>query len=199
MNIKNNEDVYKELDDFAKSLIEMYITARQFKNAVRDDEIIIFPSQNNNNSVLNWDGTKVKFSGNETIIRIYPFIVNKAFSCEVYLKLLLKNYKFDINSLKNYERHNLFKLYENTTTEFKEEMFDYFFKIYGKDANKEFIEKQIYNISDVFKHWRYIYEHVNEFNEVNNGFLNIFCNYLDNYCIKTIYKKYNYNVKQNMR
>lgn len=199
MNIKNNEDVYKKLDDFAKSLIEMYITARQFKNAVRDDEIIILPSQNNNNSVLNWGGTKVKFSGNETIIRIYPFIVNKAFSCEVYLKLLLKNYNFDINSLKNYERHNLFKLYENTTTEFKEEMFDYFFKIYGKDANKEFIEKQIYNISDVFKHWRYIYEHVNEVNEVNNGFLNIFCNYLDNYCIKTIYKKYNYDVKQNMR
>lgn len=54
MNIKNNEDAYKELDDFAKSLIEMYITARQFKNAVRDDEIIILPSQNNNNSVLNW-------------------------------------------------------------------------------------------------------------------------------------------------
>lgn len=58
MNIKNNEDVYKELDDFAKSLIEMYITARQFKNAVRDDEIIILPSQNNNNSVLNWGELK---------------------------------------------------------------------------------------------------------------------------------------------
>lgn len=199
METKNNEDNYKQLDDFAKLLVEMYITARQFKNAIREDEMIVLPSLNNTSTVLKWGGTKVKFSGNERIIRIYPFIVNKAFACEVYLKLLLNNYNFDINSLKPYERHNLFKLYENTTTEFKEEMFSYFFKIYGEDANKEFIENQIHNISEAFKHWRYIYEHINEFNEINNGFLNIFCNYLDNYCIKVIYEKYNYDVKQNMR
>lgn len=199
MNIKNNEDIYKDLDDFAKLLIEMYITARQFKNAVKDDEMIILPSTNNTNSVLNWGGTKVKFCGNETIIRIYPFIVNKAFSCEVYLKLLLKTYNFDIYSLKHYERHNLFILYQNATAEFKEDMLNYFSKTYGEEVNKEFIENQIHNISNAFKHWRYIYDHVNEFNEINNGFLNIFCNYLDDYCIKTIYEKYNYDVKQNMR
>lgn len=36
--MSSNEDIYKELDDFAKSLIEMYVTARQFKNAIMDDE-----------------------------------------------------------------------------------------------------------------------------------------------------------------
>lgn len=73
---------------------------------------------------------KIKFCGNKRIIRIFPFIVNKFFSCEVYLKLLLKIFNFDINSFKKYERHNLFTLYKNTTIEFKEDMLNYFAKAY---------------------------------------------------------------------
>lgn len=197
--MNNNDDIYKELDDFAKSLIEMYVTARQFKNAIMDDEIIILPSQDNINGVLNWGEHKVKFCGNKKIIRIFPFIVNKAFSCEVYLKLLLKIFNFNINSLKKYERHNLFILYKNTTTEFKVDMLNYFAKAYDGKSNKDCIENQIYNISDTFTHWRYIYEHINEFSEISIGFLNTFCNYLDDYCIKIINKQYKYDVNQDMR
>lgn len=90
------------------------------------------------------------------ISRIYLFIVNKSFTCEVYSKLLLVDIDFNFKTLKNYELHNLFKLYENTDDYLKTVLFSFFYKKYGEQANKQFIEKEISNISNVFKDWIYI-------------------------------------------
>ena len=48
----------------------MYTTARQFKNAISKDEKIIIK----NGMYIN---------------KIYPYIVNKSFSCEIYLKIII--------------------------------------------------------------------------------------------------------------
>lgn len=196
------DDPYKKLDPKGKKLVEMYITARQFKNAILEEEMMILPAQQNNikdNTVIEWGGTKVSFCGDKMISRIYPFIVNKSFACEVYLKLLLVDIDFNFNTLKNYELHNLFKLYKNTDDYLKTVLFSFFYKKYGEQANKQFIEKEISNISNVFKDWRYIYERVNEENIVNSGFLSTFCGFLDRYAQQLIKSKYDYNVDENMR
>ena len=48
----------------------MYVTTRQFKNAIENYDLIPTPKNNFRN-------------------KIYPFIVNKSFACEIYLKLIL--------------------------------------------------------------------------------------------------------------
>ena len=61
-----------------EKIVEMYITARQFKNAVLDEEMIILPSGFGfgNGSILKWGGTKITFRGEKRIMRIFPFVVN---------------------------------------------------------------------------------------------------------------------------
>ena len=197
-----NKNVYENLEPKTKNLIDMYITARQFKNAVLEEEMIILPAKQNgmiDGTILKWGGAKITFKGDKQITRIYPFIVNKAFACEVYLKLVLIVDDFDFMKIKRSELHELLKLYENTTEKFKEDFFRFFLINYGKKANKEFLENEIKNISNVFKKWRYIYEQNGKENIVNNGFLNIFCDYLDKYSQKLILDKYNYDVSKDMR
>lgn len=193
-------DRYEVMDDKGKKLVTMYITARQFKNAILEEEILILPAANmKENTVLNWGGTKITFRGDKILTRIFPFIVNKSFACEVYLKLLLEDVDFSFKTLKNYERHNLFKLYENTPEEFKRTLFSFYIENYGEKADQQFIETEISNIADVFKEWRYIYEKINDENKVNSGFLNSFCGFLDRYAQRMIKTKYNYDVDKDMR
>ena len=201
--MENNKanDMYNSLNEKGKKIVEMYLTDRQFKNAVLEDEMIILPSAilQKNDAVLKWGDTKIRFRGEKPIIRIYPFIVNKAFACEVYLKLLLIEADFDFSKLKKSELHNLFKLYENTDSTFKQILLNKFISQFGDNANEEFIENEIKNISDVFVRWRYIYEKIDEINKVNYGFLNQFCDFLDRYSQQTILDKYHYNVDETMR
>lgn len=197
-----NFNEYEKLNPKSKELVEMYITARQFKNAILEEEMIILPAKQNNirdGTILKWGASKITFRGEKSFIRIYPFIVNKSFACEVYLKLLLKEDNFNFKKLKSYELHNILKLYENTNAIFKKDCLEFFNSKYGKKINKDFLEKEIMNISDAFKRWRYIYEKFNEENIVNNGFLNEFCDFLDRYSQKMILRKYNYDVDTNMR
>lgn len=197
-----NKNVYENLEPKTKNLIDMYITARQFKNAVLEEEMIILPAKQNgmiDGTILKWGGAKITFKGDKQITRIFPFIVNKAFACEVYLKLVLIVDDFDFMKIKRSELHELLKLYENITEKFKEDFFRFFLINYGEKANKEFLENEIKNISNVFKKWRYIYEQNGKENIVNNGFLNIFCDYLDKYSQKLILDKYNYDVSKDMR
>lgn len=196
------DDIYRNLSSKGKKIVEMYITARQFKNAILEEEMIILPAEKNNikdGTILDLGGAKVTFRGNKSIIRIYPFIVNKAFACEIYLKLLLVEKDFDFKLLKNCELHNLLKLYENIDNEFKQVFLNVFNNKYDEKVIKEFLEKEITNISNVFKEWRYIYEKINNENVVNNGFLNLFCDFLDRYSQKIIFAKYNYDVDNNIR
>ena len=55
-----------------ENLIKMYTTARQFRNAIKPSEILQFKK----------DGFENK---------VFPYVVNRSFSCEVYLKLIIKN------------------------------------------------------------------------------------------------------------
>ncbi len=41
----SNEKIYKALDNSSKEKIIMYLTARQFKNAVLIEEMIIIPAK----------------------------------------------------------------------------------------------------------------------------------------------------------
>lgn len=197
---KNNEnDPYNKLTTEAKHIVEMYITARQFKNAVLEDEIIILPTSKNgikDGSILHWGNTTITFRGNKNLVRIYPFIVNKAFSCEVYLKLLLTAQGCDIKTMKT---HNLSQLYAHTDNNIKEKIFQAFVLRFGHKVNKDFFEDEIKKISSVFEEWRYLYEKANVEHLVNYGFLNAFCDYLDEYSQITILDLYGYDVNKNMR
>lgn len=197
----NKKDKYNNLSNKGKQLIEMYITARQFKNAILEDEIIILSKQQEfpDNTVINWGGIKITFRGDKNLIRTYPFVVNMAFSCEVYLKLLLIDNDFNFEKLKNRELHDLSKLYENNEKILKEKLCSEFKIKYGNNATLEFIENEIAKISNVFIDWRYIYEKRDLKSEVNYGFLIAFCSFLDRYAQNIIYSKYDYNVDENMR
>lgn len=181
----------------------MYLTARQFKNAVKQEEMITIPANKNGLS----ENSKIKFGnlieltakGDRIVTKIFPFIVNKAFACEVYLKLILIEEGLDINkSLKRTEKHNLYKLYSNTSEKFREMYKNVCLTIYGKNSNDEFLNNEIIKISNVFMEYRYIYERFGEENIVNSGFLEHFCNYLDIYTKILIKNKYNYDVDLNI-
>ena len=105
----------------------MYITARQFKNAIEIEEAIIIPAKQNNlpdGIVLSFgDSIKLTARGNKMVTKIFPFLVNKAFSCEVYLKLILIESGIKLEELNHRDLHNLKKLYDNTTEEFKKMFF----------------------------------------------------------------------------
>lgn len=195
-------DKNKNLSSKGEKIVGMYITARQFKNAVLEEEMIILPAKQNNikdGSVLKWGGAQITFRGNKSITRIFPFIVNKSFACEVYLKLLLVERDFNFKKLKKHELHNLLKLYENTDNDFKQILFNVFNSKCGEKLSKEFIEMEIMKISNVFKEWRYIYERINEESIVFHGFLNEFCEFLDRYTQQMIFNKYHYDVDKDMR
>ena len=203
MNTTINEANYKKLGIEEKQKIQMYLTARQFKNAILIEEMITIPSYNNmlpENSKINFgNAIQLTAKGNKVINKIFPFIVNKAFACEVYLKLILLEEKFNIDkNLKRTEKHNLYKLYSSTSKEFKEMYHKVCLAIYGKDANVEFLNKEIIKISNVFMDYRYLYERFGEENIVNHGFLNSFCNYLDIYTKTLIKNKYDYDVDLNV-
>lgn len=117
----------------------------------------------------------------------------------MYLKLILIESGIKLEELNHRDLHNLKKLYNKTTEEFKKMFFDYFLKVYGEQANKEFLEKEIRAISNVFSKWRYIYEDLDKENIVNYGFLNIFCEFLDIYARALIQTKYSYDVSKDMR
>lgn len=192
-------DGYKQLSPKGKQVVEMYITARQFKNAVLEEEMIILPTKILNakeGTTLQWGSTKITLRGEKSIVRIYPFIVNKAFACEVYLKLILAEDDFDFKSLKI---HNILKLFKNTSEKFKRYFYEFFQTEYGEKADETFLKSEITKISNVFQEWRYIYERTNEENLVNYGFLNAFCDFLDKYSQQLISEQYSYDVSKNMR
>lgn len=196
---KAKKDGYDLLSAEGKKLVEMYLTARQFKNAILEEEIIVFPSEPAKEGTLICDSIKVTFRGNQLLVRVFPFVVSKAFACEVYLKLLLTHQGFDLKTLKRTDGHGIGTLYDKTNDEFKADFYAYFSSRYGNKATVDFLEKEIKLISDVFVKWRYIYEHIEEANSVNYGFLSAFCDYLNNACQKMILENYNYDVSKNMR
>lgn len=144
MNLTEVEKQFNNLTEIEKKIINIYRSAKQFKNAIYLNEVLVLPKR----------------------IRMIPFIVNKAFSCELYLKCIIC-----INSLKDPSRqHSLFKLY-------KECNIDESVESYFTEMNKVELEKEIKKISDTFIKFRYVYEYTPL--EINCGFLNRLCDCLD--------------------
>lgn len=154
--------VFDGLNKENHDLINMYTTARQFKNAIDSNE-------------------KIMFKKDGFINKIFPYIVNKSFSCEVYLKMIIKNNGDSYDKV-----HSIIDLLElsKIRTEFEN------YIITGADANGIVYEKKQLNeglesISNAFVNWRYIYEKKDI--QVAEGLLNMLCNYLDDYCKRIIF------------
>lgn len=160
---------FKNLDKETKKIINMYTTARQFKNAINKDE-------------------KLAIKDGMFINKIYPYIVTKSFACEIYLKIIIL-YNNDtygkIHALKDlYKKSKICKDFEKYILEnAKKNNIDY---------NKEKIDENLDCISNAFVQWRYVFE--SEELNIPEGFLNVFCEYLDNVCINKILEKTDINM-----
>lgn len=211
---------FENLENSVKNRIIMYTTARQFKNAIPIEEMLIIPSQlgdwteyckiNLNgfsykdiiktynikdNSIINLsDNLFVTARGNKIISKQTPFIVNKAFSCELYLKFILTENNIKYKDLHGSNGHMLYKLYSRTSDDFKN-------KLELKMREKHFsnIDDKIKNISKAFINWRYIFENYSEIPALDFLFLNELCEYLDDVAKQIIYKNYKYDVTRDAR
>lgn len=203
-----------------KNSIIMYTTARQFKNAVPIEEMLIIPSE-----IGNWtnhcqitlnnikledlisqynlkDNFQVKLNkrslvtarGKKIISKQIPFIVNKSFACEIYLKIILLENNIDFKDLKRTNGHKIFKLYSKTNSDFKSNLCH---EMYLKKFTN--IEDKIKNISEAFINWRYIYEKYEKIDPLDFMFLDELCNYLDAKAKELILKNYNYDVNKDVR
>lgn len=113
--------------------------------------------------------------------RMYPVIiasiVNNALACELFLKSMII-----MNTKEIPKGHSIKKLIieANISAELKYKLNNYNFDVEIEGVDRAFIE------------WRYTYER----NEmiINNGFLNSFCNALEEISRNKILKKYNLNM-----
>ena len=162
---------FDSLDKEDKKIISMYTTARQFKNAINKEEILVMK--------------KGVFTN-----KIYPYIVNTAFACEIYLKILIlingEAYG-KVHTLKDlYIKSKICKEFENYVMENTKNL--------NIKYNKEKLDDDITLISDAFVEWRYVFE--SEELYIPNGFLGIFCAYLDDVCVRKILEKTGINMNQ---
>lgn len=78
---------------------------------------------------------------------LVPIITNMAFSCELFLKAILKH---DNNDTKKTKTHNLKDLFNELQENIKSEIM--------KPYNEEDFMAKLENISNLFMEWRYLYE-----------------------------------------
>lgn len=216
----DNKKVFNNLSIKDKEHVMMYISARQFKNAVPIEEMLIIPSRIGNwvektnvkinnidlkdlillrgiedNSPIKQNGiTMVTARGDKIISKQFPFIVNKSFACEIYFKLFLEEYNINWHTLKNGEKHNLWKLYFLIPDDLKKDL-----NICLKLKGYINVDDSIKKISDAFINWRYIYQKYKEIDSLDFLFLNELCNYLDNKAKNIILNNYNYDVEKDVR
>ena len=136
----------------------------------------------------------VTVRGKKIISKQTPFIVNKSFACEIYLKIILLENNIDFKDLKGINGHKISKLYSKTNSDFKSNLYD-------EMCLKNFtnIEDKIENISEAFINWRYIYEKYEKIDPLDFMFLDELCNYLDAKAKELILKNYNYDVNKDIR
>ena len=198
-----NSKLLESMEIPDKKNIQMYLTARQFKNSIFEDEIFILPTNKDNHSIpykmnIN-DLITVCFKGNKHITRILPYVVNKSFSCELYLKLMLILFDINYDELHGKQRHNLYKLYKKLPQAMRITLFDTYLKASHSKVSLDFFKDEIKKISDIFMQWRYIHEKIDESNTVNIGFLEWICNILDTCSSSLIKTRYQYDVDLDIR
>ncbi len=86
---------------------------------------------------------KIEFTG-WTHPLLVPIITNMAFSCELFLKAILKHDNKEIKT------HNLKELFNNLPEDIKNKIM--------KSQNEEDFMAKLENISNLFEEWRYLYE-----------------------------------------
>lgn len=149
-----------------ETIIKMYCSARQFRNAIKFEDIL----EIENGIFQN---------------RVFPYIVNCAFSCEVYLKMIIKS-----NGASFDKMHKIKDLLDLAG---HRELFElYFFERNGTTGDVDDIsrlENDLESISNAFTNWRYIYERDCETAAV--GTLRFLNDYLDQTCKAIIESKYN--------
>ncbi len=216
---KNNSLSFNTLNKEEKNRIMMYTTARQFKNAIPIEEMLIIPSEigdwinyckitlndinlkdliiqygiKNHSQVKLNDHTLITAHGNKIISKQTPFIVNKAFACEIYLKLILLENNINFKDLKGKNGHKLWELYSKTNSDFKA-------NLEKTMASKKFanIDDKIKNISEAFINWRYIYENYEMIASLDFLFLDELCHYLDEKAKQLIFENYSHDVDRNI-
>ena len=154
-----------------ENLIKMYTTARQFRNAIKPSEILQFKK----------DGFENK---------VFPYVVNRSFSCEIYLKLIIKN---NGDSFENV--HNIKQLL--VKAKIGEEFEKYILKgvaLANVDYSIERLDQDIETISKAFVNWRYIYEQDDI--TVAAGLLDLMNDYLDSYCKRIIKARFDVDMDQ---
>ena len=199
MNSKALEQM--KIDDVKN--LQIYLTARQFKNSIFPDEIFILPVNKENNFIpgkmVIKDFMTITLRGDKTITRILPYIVNNCFACELYLKLMMILFNISVDTIPKNQRHDLYKLYSKMPEKMKLKIFDDYSNASKSNVNLNFFEEELKKISNVFVKWRYIHEDIDKENIVNIGFLRWFCDALDVYCSSLIKKKYNYDISIDFR
>ena len=151
---------YDELKAEDKKLIRMYTTARQFRNAILPSEyLVLAPGKFRNRTI--------------------PYVVNRSFSCELYLKLVL----FSQGKLQ--KKHSILDLLEATSLL---DSFTTYVLAGTKNDEVQYTQNQLEtdlrSISDAFVNVRYVYEH--DSLNIAVGCLEILNDYLDMYCRKII-------------
>lgn len=108
-----------------------------------------------------------------------PAVVNSAFACEVFLKLLLKMEQIEIKKM-----HQLEELFEQLPEQVKTDIQQSTIQKYGTWTDMLGLNP-LHQISDAFVQWRYNYEHVfrkNATMKIEIGFLIAFRNALREKC-----------------
>ena len=198
----NNTKVFEKMSNENKKIIQMYLTARQFKNSIFEDEIFILPISKNNNKCgkIKIDNlTTLYFNGNKYVTRIIPYIVNKSFACELYLKLILALFNINYNDLQTRMKHSLFELYNKLPSNSKNIIFNLYLKGSNQSNSIDFFENEIKKIEYVFMNWRYIHETIDRENTIDSGFLTWFSDVLDKYAIYLIKFELQYDVNLDIR
>lgn len=161
---------FANLSHEENNTIQMYTTARQFRDAITPDEFLTV----RNGKIRN---------------RSIPFVVNRSFSCELYLKMILR-----IQGKEYRKNHSIVELMQTA------ELYDVFIAYVmssicetGEKTTKEDLIDYLDSISKAFVNVRYVYEHSSL--QVFYGILNILNDYLDDFCREIILKKHGIDMR----
>lgn len=116
-------------------------------------------------------------------------IVNSAFSCEVFIKILLAYHNISTDTMRKTGGHDLKKLWKLFKDKDKDTAQDIEKKMQKKfnSSNESMFDELLDSISDAFEYWRYIYE--KDKGCININFLRFFRILLREECCKKLYNK----------
>jgi len=133
-------------------------------------------------------GVVASFRGNKTIIKVTPYYANRAFACELFLKIIISLKDGKIRN--DLHTHDLYKLYEMAKIKID-------FIEFLKKHNIVFseIDTKIKSFANSYIELRYLHERDNYHME-NAGVLVVFCDFLDLFLERCFKERYNFDVSK---